>query len=180
MNRLKVSLLLVISLNLTQVEAQNKILFVVSNQDSHGNTKISASNNFEAIVVPYDIFIRSGFSVDFISPKGGAVPVGDINTSESVQKKYLYDGFFMDKLEHTMKPGEIVADNYSAIFYSGGSAAMYGIPEDTSIQKIAIKIYNRNGVVSTIGHGTAGIAYLKRERRITLCRKENNRLSGDT
>lgn len=169
MNSLKkISLLLFISFKLISVEAQNKILFVTSNQDFYGNTKISASNHFEEITVPYDIFTKAGYLVDFISPKGGAVPIGYINTSDSIQKKYLYDGWFMNKLERTMKPTEIIADNYLAIFYSGGGAAMYGVAEDTTIAKIARKIYNKNGVVSTICHGTAGIAYLKDENGKSL------------
>jgi len=125
MTRLKILLLIVSSLNLTNLAAQRKILFVTSNQDFYGQTKINASNHFEEIVVPYDIFIKGGFTVDFISPKGGAVPIGYTNTSDSIQKRYLYEGFFMDKLEHTNKPTEIMADNYLAIFYSGGGSAMY-------------------------------------------------------
>ncbi|MBK9566099.1 MAG: peptidase, partial [Saprospiraceae bacterium] len=62
-----------------------------------------------------------------------------------------------------MKPNEIIADNYLAIFYSGGGSAMYGVADDTTIQDIARKIYNKNGVVSTICHGTAGIVHLKDE-----------------
>lgn len=159
----KKSLMLVFLLTLLHLQAQNMILFVTSNQDYYGNTKINTSNHFEEIVVPYDIFTKSGYIVDFVSPKGGAVPVGYINTSDSLLKQYLYDGWFMDKLEHTMNPAEIMAENYDAIFYSGGGAAMYGVPEDENIQKIAIGIYNRNGVISTICHGTAGIAFLKNE-----------------
>lgn len=45
---------------------------------------------------------------------------------------------------------------------------MFGVAEDTTIQKIARNIYNRNGVVSTICHGTAGIAYLKDEKGKSL------------
>lgn len=159
----KKSLMLVFLLTLLHLQAQNRILFVTSNQDYYGNTKINTSNHFEEIVVPYDIFTKAGYIVDFVSPKGGAVPVGYINTSDSLLKQYLYDGWFMDKLEHTMNPAEIMAENYDAIFYSGGGAAMYGVPEDENIQKIAIGIYNRNGVISTICHGTAGIAFLKNE-----------------
>ncbi len=143
------------------VKAQKRILFVTSNQHFYGNTTINAANHFGEIAVPYDIFTNAGFEIDIISPKGGAIPLGYINTSNPTHKKYLYDGLFMNKLGHTMTPSEIIADNYSAIFYSGGGAAMYGVAEDTTIQKIARKIYNRNGVISTLCHGTAGIAYLK-------------------
>lgn len=164
----KLFVLTLIFLSCKTIHAQNKILFVTSNQDFYGNTKIPASNHFEEIVIPYDIFIKAGYQIDFISPKGGAIPIGYLNSSDILQKKYLYDNFFMDKLEHTKKPTEIVVENYSAIFYSGGGAAMFGVAEDKNIQKIARTIYNINGVVSTICHGTAGIAYLKDENGKSL------------
>jgi len=168
MNKTLVLLFLCVCLNLASAAGQNKILFVTSNQEFYGNTKISAANHFAEIIVPYDVFIKAGYSVDFISPKGGAIPIGYINASDILQKEYLYNGWFMDKLEHTMKPSEIIANNYSAIFYSGGGAAMYGVAEDTAIQKIARDIYAKNGVISTICHGTAGIAFLKDENQKSL------------
>lgn len=168
MTKFKIAFFLLLTLQAVNVAAQNKILFVTSNQDFYGNTKIIASNHFEEIIVPFDIFTKAGFSVEFVSPKGGAIPIGYINSSDSLHKKYLYEGWFMDKLEHTMKPSEIVAENYLAIFYSGGGAAMFGVAEDTTIQKIARNIYNKKGVVSTICHGTAGIAFLKDENGKSL------------
>lgn len=168
MTKFKITFFLFLTLQVVSVSAQNKILFVTSNQDFYGNTKISASNHFEEIIVPFDIFTKAGFSVEFVSPKGGAIPIGYINSSDSLHKKYLYEGWFMDKLEHTMKPSETVAENYLAIFYSGGGAAMFGVAEDTTIQKIARNIYNKNGVISTICHGTAGIAFLKDENGKSL------------
>lgn len=167
MNKLFLVLLAFIAWS-TNIYAQNKILFVTSNQDFYGSTTISASNHFGEIIEPYEVFIQAGYQVDFISPKGCAIPIGYLNTSDSLQKKYLYDAWFMDKLEHTWKPTEIIAENYVAIFYSGGGAAMFGVAEDTTIQKIARNIYHRNGVISTICHGTAGIAYLKDENGKSL------------
>ena len=146
---------------LTPAYAQKKILFVTSNQAFYGNSKIPAANHFEEIVIPYHLFVKAGLTVDFISPKGGAIPIGYINSSDSIQKRYLYDGFFMDKLKHTLKPSDIRTDEYSAVFYTGGGAAMFGVAEDQTIQNITRKIYNKNGVVAAICHGTAGLAYLK-------------------
>ncbi|WP_133946347.1 hypothetical protein [Epilithonimonas xixisoli] len=80
----KLSILFVLILSVigfnTTIRAQNKILFVTSNQDFYGNTKISTANHFEEIVVPYDVFVKAGYQVDFISPKGGAIPIGYINS----------------------------------------------------------------------------------------------------
>lgn len=146
---------------LTSGYAQKKVLFVTSNQEFYGNSKIPSANHFEEIVIPYAQFVKAGFTVDFISPKGGAIPIGYINSFDSIQKKHLYDALFMNKLKHTFKPSAIKAENYSAIFYSGGGAAMFGVAENQEIQSIARKIYNKNGVVAAICHGTAGLAYLK-------------------
>lgn len=168
MNKIIILLLILLVLQPTSIDAQNKILFVTSNQDFYGNTKIPASNHFEEIIVPYAIFIKAGYTVDFVSPKGGAIPIGYINTSDSLQKKYLYDGWFMDKLEHTRKPTEIIASEYMAIFYSGGGAAMYGVAENATIQEIARNIYNKNGIIAAICHGTAGIINLKDENGNSL------------
>lgn len=168
MNKMIVLLIVLLYLYPASTNAQNKILFVTSNQDFYGGTKIPAANHFEEIIVPYDIFVKAGYTVDFVSPKGGAISIGYFNASDSLQKKYLYNGWFMDKLEHTLKPAEVNAESYSAIFYSGGGAAMFGIAENTSIQKIARKVYSQNGVISTICHGTAGISYLKDENGKSL------------
>ncbi|RZK42093.1 MAG: hypothetical protein EOO90_08420 [Pedobacter sp.] len=150
-------------LSSTTVFSQNKILFVVSNQDHYGTSTIRTANHFGEIVVPYDVFTKSGYTVDFVSPKGGAIPIGYINASYSVHKKYLYDSFFMNKLKSTMKPDEVVSENYNVIIYGGGGAAMFGVAENVEIQNLAREVYNRNGVISAICHGTAGLAYLKDE-----------------
>lgn len=169
-SRLRLLLLTVIFSNFfsAAIFSQNKILFVVSNQAYYGTTNIRTSNHFGEIAVPYDIFTKSGFTVDFVSPNGGTVPIGYINTSDSIHKKYLYDNFFMNKLKNTMKPNKVVSENYSAIFYGGGGAAMFGIAENKLIQDLARKIYANNGVVSAICHGTAGLAYLKDENGKSL------------
>lgn len=163
MRKCTITLILLLIVQVIYVFAQTKILIVTSNQDFYGKTNITASNHFEEMIVPFDIFTKAGFDVDFVSPKGGSIPIGYINSSDSLHKKYLFDGWFMDRLEHTVKPTEIMAENYVAIFYSGGGAAMFGVAEDTTIQNIARNIYKRNGIVSSICHGTAGIAYLKDE-----------------
>lgn len=155
---------------------QEKILFVASNQHTYGNTNINASNHFSEIVLAYDIFVKNGYIVDFVSPKGGAIPIGYITTSDSIQKKYLYDNHFMNLLKYTKSSQEIKASEYKAIYYSGGGSAMFGVAENENIQNIATEIYKNNGVVSAICHGTAGIVHLKDEQGESLYL--NKKISG--
>ncbi|QLG46977.1 serine hydrolase [Costertonia aggregata] len=142
-------------------KAQDKILFIVSNQHTYGNTNLNTANHFSEIVLAYDVFEKKGYKVDFVSPEGGAIPVGYIKTSDSIQKKYLYDADFMNLLKTTLKPEVINPEDYKAVYYVGGGAAMFGVPDNKAIQAITMSIYNNNGVVSAVCHGTAGIVDLK-------------------
>lgn len=139
-----------------------QILFIVSNAHFYGDSDIGAANHFSEIVEAYEVFKEAGYAIDFVSPEGGAIPIGYISTSDPLQKKYIYDNVFMDALETTLKPNEIKATDYRAVYYGGGGAAMFGVPENESIQRIVMEIYEEhNGIVSAICHGTAGIVNLK-------------------
>lgn len=140
---------------------KDKILFVVSNQHTYGNTNINTANHFGEIVFAYDVFVNNNYDVDFVSPNGGAIPIGYLSTSDSIHKKYIYDSELMNKLKNTKSAKEITSKNYKAIYYVGGGAAMFGVPENTAIQKIATDIYENDGVLSAICHGTAGIVNIK-------------------
>jgi putative intracellular protease/amidase len=147
---------------------EKKILFVTSNQHTYGKTNINTANHFAEIVVAHDVFVKNGYIVDFVSPKGGAIPLGYIETSDDTQKKYLYNGEFMNALKNTLTPEKINANDYKAVYYSGGGAAMFGVAEHKTIQDISEKIYANGGVVSAICHGTAGIVNLKNREGVSI------------
>jgi len=143
-------------------QTSERVLFIVSNAHFYGDSKQNTSNHFSEIVHAYEVFVRAGYTIDFVSPEGGAIPIGYINTSDALQKKYLYDNDFMDALERTYKPSKIKASDYVAVYYGGGGAAMFGVPENEEIQNIVMEVYETHkGIISTICHGTAGIVNLK-------------------
>ena len=143
-------------------ETGDKILFVVSNVDFYPSTQIPTGNSFDEIIIAHKEFTRAGLNIDFVSPKGGAVPLAYLNTSDALQKKSLYNSELMYALKHTKTPDQIHASDYKAIYYVGGGSAMFDTPINKPIQNLAISIYeNQNGIVGAVCHGTAGIAFLK-------------------
>ncbi|KFF17795.1 nuclear transport factor 2 family protein [Chryseobacterium sp. JM1] len=161
----------------TSNKSGKKILFIVSNAHYYGNSTISTGNSFAEIVNAYDTFVHSGYTVEFVSPKGGAIPLGYINTSDSLQKQYVYNRDFMYALEHTVKPEEIDYTMYKAVHYIGGGSAMYDVPENSAIQRIAMQVYeDNNGIISSVCHGTAGIVNLKTKNGKFLV--EGKKISG--
>ena len=148
-----------------KIQTLGKVLFVVSNQKTYGNTTLKTSNHFGEIVYAYDVLINAGYQVDFVSPKGGEIVFGYLNQSNKTQKKYLNDKKLLNKLKYTFSPNKIDFSNYKAIYYVGGGAAMFGVPENKKIQNLAINIYEKNkGIISAICHGTAGIAHIKNSK----------------
>ena len=138
-----------------------KILMVVSNASTHGDSDLHTANHFYEIIVPYDEFTKAGYQVDIVSPSGGQVPIGYINYTYGLGEDYVFNPSFMYQLSNTKRPSDINSEDYAVIFYAGGGAAMYGVPENQAIQKIASNIYAQNGIVSSICHGAAGIVNLK-------------------
>ena len=139
-----------------------RILFIVSNAHFHGSSTLPVGASFSEIVNAYHEFKMAGFTVDFVSPEGGSIPLSYINTSDKLQKNYLYNTDFMYALANTKTPDEITASKYKAVHYIGGSSAMYGVADNIAIQDIVMEIYeNHNGIVSSVCHGTAGVAFLK-------------------
>jgi len=140
----------------------NRILFIVSNAHYYGDSKLPTGNSYSEIVNAYDTFKKAGYTVDFVSPKGGSIPLAYINTTDSLQKKYLYNADFMYALKNTKNPNQINPNQYKAVHYIGGGSAMFGVPENKSIQKIVMTIYEeKKGIISSVCHGTAGIIHLK-------------------
>lgn len=140
----------------------DRILFIVSNADHYGTSEIATGNSFSEIVNAYSTFNEAGYTVDFVSPSGGSVPLAYIDTSDSLQKEYLYNPDFMYALKSTKAPEEINPAHYKAVYYVGGGGAMFGVPVNSDIHKIVMSIYEEHdGIISSVCHGTAGIVNLK-------------------
>lgn len=140
---------------------QDRILFIIASSKVHGSSALPASVSFGEVVNAWDVFQAAGYAVDFVSPEGGAVPILGSYVSKDMEPR-LQDTRIMDGLRNTATPDRIDPDLYRAVYYVGGSNAMYGVAEDSRLQAIAMHVYERNGgVVSAVCHGTAGIVNLK-------------------
>ncbi|MEN5206551.1 type 1 glutamine amidotransferase domain-containing protein [Stenotrophomonas terrae] len=138
-----------------------RILFVLASSKVHGDSTLPASVSFGEVVNAWDTFQAAGHEVDFVSPDGGAVPILDSYVSQDMESR-LQDSRIMTGLGNTLTPDQVDPERYRAVYYVGGSNAMYGVAEDRRLQGIAMHVYERNGgVISAVCHGTAGIVNLR-------------------
>ncbi|MCB0279744.1 MAG: nuclear transport factor 2 family protein [Calditrichaeota bacterium] len=144
------------------IDYKGKILFVVSNFSSYGNVEKRTGTHFSELVQVYDGLLKAGYEVDFVSPQGGEIPVAYIDLSDDLQKTYFYDRKLQYKLKYSYRPSDIDSKNYKGIFYVGGSATMFDIPENADIMSLAKQIYeDQNGVIGAVCHGVGGLVNLK-------------------
>ncbi len=139
-----------------------KVVLVVSNAHTMPGTDLNAGNSFGELLHAYTGFRAAGYGVQFVSPKGGAVPLAYIDFTDAEHRANFYDTDFMWGLANTRTPEEVAASEYSALMYIGGSAAMYGVAEHPGMQALAMRIYEKqNGIVAAVCHGSAGLVDLK-------------------
>ena len=149
------------NLNDSSKTGQQRILFILASSKVHGSSNIPASISFGEVVHAWDTFQAAGYAVDFVTPDGGDVPILPPYVGKEVEPR-MQDDRIMRGLRNTATPAQIDPSLYRAVYYVGGSNAMYGVAENRALQDIAMHVYERNGgVVSAVCHGTAGIVNLK-------------------
>ncbi len=114
----------------------------------------------------YDEIQAQGLEADFVSLKGGYVPLdpASLKFMTAVNYKWYGNRDFVERaLSRTLKPSGINPDDYIAIYYTGGHGVLWNFPDDQGLQKIAQTIYQAGGYVTAVCHGVVGLLNLKLE-----------------
>lgn len=106
---------------------------------------------------PWEVLTEAGYEIDFVSPQGSNSPVDGFDLEDLINKKFWEDEYYRGKITHSLKPSEVKSEDYRAIFYAGGHGAMWDLPGDTAIARIASEIYENGGAVAAVCHGPAGL-----------------------
>lgn len=140
-----------------------KILFVVTSHGELGNTGKTTGYFLSEVTHPYDVITNQGFEVDIMSPLGGKAPYDEMgfDMKDSINLLLWNDENFRSKIENTLKPSEVNADDYVAIYFAGGHGTMWDFPDNKAIANITTKIYENNGYVAAVCHGPAALINIK-------------------
>lgn len=142
---------------------EQKILIVVTNNPGPGGGLKRTGLWLSELTHFYDEMERRGFAMDFVSPQGGAVPLDPQSLlplplmADKSTRARRGDTQFMDRLQSTLKPSEVEAGDYAAIYFTGGHGTMWDFPENAELQRLAASIYEQGGAVSAVCHGVCGL-----------------------
>ncbi|WP_111859360.1 type 1 glutamine amidotransferase domain-containing protein [Acinetobacter sp. CFCC 10889] len=159
-----------VSTVMSNISAQNKgkILVVMTNHSKYPTRKDTTGLWVTELTHFYDVARKAGYDMDFVSPNGGAVPLDERSQKwiymDKEARAHLADPAFMSRLNSTLKPTDVKASNYKAIYFTGGHGVMWDFPNNPELTGLAEQIYRQGGVVSAVCHGVAGVLALKDEQ----------------
>ncbi|MBS7562760.1 MULTISPECIES: type 1 glutamine amidotransferase domain-containing protein [Pseudomonas] len=105
----------------------------------------------------------AGFEVDYVSPKGGYVPIDphSLAMADDTDWQWYQDSAFMSRLGATLKPEQVRSKDYLAIYYAGGHGVVWDFPDNPELQALSRDIYEQGGYVSSVCHGAAGLLNIR-------------------
>ncbi|WP_461239926.1 type 1 glutamine amidotransferase domain-containing protein [Paucilactobacillus sp. N302-9] len=143
-----------------------KILMVETNVSHYGKSVDPTGLWLGEATEFTDEMQNNGIEVDYVSPKGGFVPIDPRSmkyVDTDIMKVYESQDFIQRGLAKTLKPSDINTEDYAAIYYTGGHGVMWDFFNNQQLQVITMQIFNQGGYVTSVCHGIAGLLNIKKE-----------------
>ncbi|WP_099809720.1 type 1 glutamine amidotransferase domain-containing protein [Streptococcus suis] len=143
-----------------------KVLIVLTNVQQYGEHERLTGLWLSELTQFYDELVKAGYEADFVSPKGGYVPLDphSLTMLDAVDRTYYNDADFRNRaLGQTLRPEQVTATDYDLIYYTGGHGVMWDFPQSVEIAELASQIYQNGGLVTAVCHGVAGLLPIKDE-----------------
>ncbi len=137
-----------------------RVLIVETNVAKYGDTKEATGLWLGESAEFVDELQKEDVQFDFISPKGGFVPLDPRSMKyidHSIMRIYEQPDFIERALRNTLKPADVDPSQYAAIYYTGGHGVTWDFPDNIEIQQLASSIYQDGGYLASVCHGIAGL-----------------------
>lgn len=157
-----------------------KVLLVMTNHDSYPSRSDQTGLWLTELTHVYDVLTGAGYTVDFVSPRGGGVPLDQRSLGwlymDAAAKAHLHDPAFMTLLQSTKSAADVDPEAYRAIFYTGGHGTMWDFRGSKELKRVAEGVYRHGGIVSSVCHGAAGLLDLEADNGTPLI--DGRRVTG--
>jgi len=135
--------------NTSEVNQTQKVLIIVSS-DRTGFW-------LPEVVEPYFLLEQAGFKIDIASPLGGKGKASGASRLSHEQEKWFLSSKLKKQLSESIALNKVIAKNYSAVYFAGGSGPMFDLIDNKQAQKLTRDIYENGGIVSADCHGPAAL-----------------------
>lgn len=165
-----------------------KILVVMTTTEKYPNLDRATGIWLGEAVHFVDRVQEAGFEVDYVTPNGGYTPIDphSLTLAEPIDWAWYHNRDFMNRLGATLRPDQVNAEDYVAVYFVGGHGVLWDFPENTEFQELTRAIYESGGYVSAVCHGTVGLlnvtlsdgTLLIKDKQVTCFSNEEERQAG--
>lgn len=161
--RMFVAVLIVGASALAAADQHQRVLMVVTNHDTLGDTGKPTGLWLAEVAHPWAHFVDAGIEVTFASPDGGHAPIDprSFDLSDETNRRFWEDLEAVEALATTTDLGEIDPAKYGAIYFAGGHGTMWDFPDDPAVELVTRAIWESGGIVSAVCHGPAALVDVK-------------------
>lgn len=162
--------------------AVKKILIVLTNTAAYGERNVATGLWLGEAAEFMDEAIQRGYAVDFVSPKGGYVPLDPRSMKPAYVDRaafalYRTRDFQERALAHSMHPDDVDPGEYVALYYTGGHGVMWDFPSSEGLERLCLEVYGNGGYLASVCHGIAGLLFVKEGSRYLI---EGKSITGFT
>jgi putative intracellular protease/amidase len=138
-----------------------RILIVVTSVGQVSSNGKPTGLWLEEFAAPYYLFQGAGVEITVASPQGGKAPVDPKSIQPDylteTTKKFLADPAAQEKLNNTIRLGEVNPRNYDAVYYPGGTGPTWDLPEDRNSIRIIETFYRSGKPTALVCHAPAAL-----------------------
>lgn len=149
------------------VAESRKILIIVTNADEFKEVGFRTGLWLSELVHFWNVVEKAGYHMDIASPLGGEIPLDPqsliiphisnaVGLGGKLTKRYK-DKSFRTLLNNTLKISEVKAQDYDAIYLTGGHGVMFDFPDNETLAALIANFYESGKIVSSVCHGAAGL-----------------------
>ncbi len=142
-----------------------KILIVLTSHDKLGDTGEKTGFWLEEFAAPYYVFKDAGAELTLASPLGGHPPLDPKSDAPDFQtdatRRFETDAVAQASLDHTLKLGDVSADDFDAVFYPGGHGPLWDLAEDVASITLIGTMLSTNKPVAAVCHAPAVLRHPK-------------------
>ena len=148
---------LIVDKTFARQPSAGRVLIAVTSHAELGNTGRKSGLNLKEVSYVYKALEEAGYTVDFVSPEGTIEHMYGHDLNDPVNVWFAQNKEAWSKLHQTLIPDEVSPEDYGAIYYAGGHGTMWDFPGNTGLASLAARIYEANGIVAAICHGSVGL-----------------------
>ena len=141
------------------------ILFVLTSNDTLGDTGKKTGFWIEEFAAPYYKLTDAGHKVTLASLKGGQPPIDPNSAADDAAtpatERFDKDEATQQKLAHTLILGDIHEKEYDAVFYPGGHGLLWDLVDNEISIKLIESFHKNEKPVSFVCHAPAVLKNVK-------------------